>query len=85
MPMCGFEAVPGYVGCKGSTDNSDISIYYALHCLQKREGRGTAFKSSTNYYDISGGMSGGTVASIKAFADAGEPTDIDEWALVACT
>jgi hypothetical protein len=60
---------------------SDITIYSALKTLQKNEGRDVGIRSSTNYYDISGGVSGGTIASVKAFAES-DSRDSNEWSLI---
>ncbi|BEI81184.1 hypothetical protein CcaverHIS002_0203440 [Cutaneotrichosporon cavernicola] len=70
IPMCGFEAAPG-----------DLNIYHALRTLQAHAGRETTIAAATNFYDIAGGVSGGTMASIAASSVSGDKME-GEWCLV---
>ncbi|CAK9780092.1 unnamed protein product [Cutaneotrichosporon oleaginosum] len=70
IPMCGFEAAPG-----------DLNVYHALRTLQAHAGRQTTIAAATNFYDIAGGVSGGTMASVAASGTSGDHMQ-GEWCLV---
>lgn len=60
---------------------SDLNIYHALRTLQAQAGRDATIAAATNFYDIAGGVSGGTMASVAASANAGDEVG-GEWCLV---
>ncbi|GMK57037.1 hypothetical protein CspeluHIS016_0308770 [Cutaneotrichosporon spelunceum] len=70
IPMCGFEAAPG-----------DLNVYHALRTLQEHAGRETTIAAVTTYNDITGTVSGGTMASVAAAAQSGDKPQ-GEWCLV---
>lgn len=53
-------------------DPSDLVVYNALRTLQQHAGRDQGLRTSTNFYDLAGGVSGGTIASVGAVGDSGE-------------
>ncbi|TXT15814.1 hypothetical protein VHUM_00317 [Vanrija humicola] len=71
IPMSGFDCIPG-----------DIVIYHGLRALQNKYGKDVAFAECSNFYSLGAAVSGGTLASVSAAADAKDTMDIrDEWIL----
>lgn len=65
-----------------ATNHSDLNVYHSLRTLQQHAGRGTAIGAATNFYDIAGGVSGGTMASIAASSASADSKVQGEWCLV---